>query len=552
MTCTDGFASQKNFLNKTTTLSVSELIKKRIAEAGYPPNIILRGELIRAPDMLERFYEKRDFQPVWSGNEGPLPKARELIEAIENAKFEGLIPYYYHLEKIKSLLWELSNKKKKIILFKDEDLVAFDLLLTDAFLMLGCHYSSGCVDPLTIEAEWFITREILDVVSVLDSALKKDNIEEALKKLLPPGDSYSRLRSALDYYRKILVKGGWPIVTDGPALKKGVKSRRIIELRKRLTVSGDMDIKDDKKSELFEEGVKQAVLKFQKMHGLETDGVVGPLTLKMLNVSAKERVRQLELNMERMRWSFRDLGQRYIIVNIADFELYVVENGEILFNMKVVVGKPFRQTPVFSKKMTYIVINPSWNVPKSIAIEDILPKIKKDADYLAKQKIKVIKGWDKNSEEIDPETINWSKVAGNNFNYWLQQEPGILNPLGGIKFMLPNRFGVYLHDSPSRRLFAESKRSFSHGCIRVERAVDLAEYLLKSDPDWTREKIVDAIEDGKEQEVPLPEPINVHILYLTAWVDNDGFIQFREDIYGRDEQLDKSLRKEPPKPLLSQ
>jgi murein L,D-transpeptidase YcbB/YkuD len=235
-------------------------------------------------------------------------------------------------------------------------------------------------------------------------------------------------------------------------------------------------------------------------------------------------------------------------VNIADFKLDVVENGHTLFNMKVIVGKPFWHTPVFSNKMTYIVINPSWNVPDSIAIEDVLPKVKKNADYLIKQKIKIIKGWGENSEEIDPKTIDWSKVTGSNFNYRLRQEPGIQNPLGRIKFMFPNRFGVYLHDSPSRRLFAKSRRIFSHGCIRIERPVDLAEYLLKGDPNWTRNKIIEAIKGSKEQDVPLPEPINVHILYLTAWVDNEGSLQFREDIYGRDERLDKSLRKEPPAP----
>jgi murein L,D-transpeptidase YcbB/YkuD len=300
LTCAEGFASQKTFLDQTLSSNVSELIKKRTAEAGPTPKIILRGELIHAPDMLVRFYKKRDFQPAWIGNEGPLPRAQKLIRVIEEAELEGLNPDYYHLKKVITIIEELDNNKNKKILFEDEDLVAFDLLLTDAFLMLGCHYSSGCVNPVTIEAEWFITRGSLDVASVLDSTFKKDNIEEALKKLLPSGDSYYRLRQALAKYRKIVEKGGWQTVTNGPNLKKGVKSMRVVELRKRLVISGDLDIKEFKKEELFGGALEKAVLKFQKRHGLEADGVVGPLTIKALNVPAEERTRKIELNMERM------------------------------------------------------------------------------------------------------------------------------------------------------------------------------------------------------------------------------------------------------------
>jgi murein L,D-transpeptidase YcbB/YkuD len=287
LTCTEGFASQKNVLNQPMSSSVTELIKKFIAEAGSPPKIILKEELIHASNMLVRFYKRRDFQPVWSVNEDPLPRAHELIKAIEEAEFEGLKPDYYHIKKIKKIIEELDNNKKKKILFKDEDLVALDLLLTDAFLMLGCHFSSGCVNPVTIEAEWFAPRGNVDVASVLDSTLKRDNIKESLKKLLPPEDSYYRLRHALNHYRKIVAKGGWQTITNGPTLKKGVKSRRVVELRKRLVVSDDLDIDDVKTEELFEKALEKAVLKFQKRHGLKADGIVGPVTLEAMNVPAE-------------------------------------------------------------------------------------------------------------------------------------------------------------------------------------------------------------------------------------------------------------------------
>ena len=214
--------------------------------------------------------------------------------------------------------------------------------------------------------------------------------------------------------------------------------------------------------------------------------------------------------------------------------------------MKVVVGKPYQRTPVFTSKITYLVINPSWNIPDGIARDEVLEKISKDPRYLAKQNIKVLKGWGPHEEVIDPKTIDWSKITPKKLSYRFRQEPGPLNPLGHIKFMLPNQFDVYLHDTPSRRLFSENVRTFSHGCTRIANPIELGEYLLRDAPGWTREKILDSIEKGAEQTVPIPRPLNVHFLYLTAWVDQGGTLQFRNDIYGRDKILDEALLNKPP------
>jgi len=524
------------------------LIKKRIIEAGYPPKIILREELIHASSMLEDFYKKRDFQPAWIGSEGPLTQVDHLTNAIEEADLEGLTPDYYHLTSIKTLLREVRETRKKKTLLISEIMADLDLLLTDAFLLLGCHFSAGCVNPTTIETKWFAKQGEVDVASVFEEALRENSIKESLKNLLPPQDSYSRLRQALVFYREIAAAGGWPTVAKGKLLKKGDEDNRINDLRKRFVVTGFLHPEESDLGGLFDEALEQAVFRFQRPHGLKADGVVGPATLKALNIPAEARARQIEINMERMRWTLRNLGQQYIIVNIADFALGVVDNGRTVLSMNVVAGKPFWHTPVFSGKVKYMVLNPSWNIPRSIAVADILPKIQKDAEYLVRQNIKVIRGWGADSEEIDPETIDWNTVNDNNFNVRLRQEPGPLNPLGRIKFVFPNRFGVYLHDTPSKGLFARHIRIFSHGCIRLEKPIDLAAYLLRDDPYWTREKILAAIETGKEQVVRLPKYIDVHILYLTAWVDEDGSLQFRDDIYGRDERLDKALRKKPPTP----
>ena len=213
--------------------------------------------------------------------------------------------------------------------------------------------------------------------------------------------------------------------------------------------------------------------------------------------------------------------------------------------MNVVVGKPFQRTPIFTAKMTYLIINPSWYIPDSIARKEIIEKIKNDPHYLAKQNIEVLRGRGSHEEKIAPERIDWSKVTPDTLIYRFRQEPGPLNPLGRIKFMFPNQFGVYLHDSPSKRLFSENVRTFSHGCTRIERPIDLGEYVLRDAQDWTREKLLDAVEKGTEQKVLIPRPLNVHFLYLTAWVDEGRTLQFRNDIYGRDNRLDEALRKKP-------
>ncbi len=279
--------------------------------------------------------------------------------------------------------------------------------------------------------------------------------------------------------------------------------------------------------------------RFQKWHGLAVDGVVGPATLAALNVSVEKRIRQIEVNLERWRWLPQELGARHILVNIAGFELNVIENGQPVMTMRVVMGKEERPTPVFSGALTYLVVCPYWQVPSTIAVKDKLPQIRKDPGYLTRKKIKVFQG----GEAINPRTINWSEVTAKNFNYRFRQDPGPKNALGRVKFVFPNPFSVILHDTPDRELFTRNVRTFSSGCIRVEKPIELAEYVMHGDPQWTREKILATINKWVERTVWLPEPIPVHLLYFTAWVDAEGMTHFRDDIYGRDKRLDEALRK---------
>jgi L,D-transpeptidase YcbB len=525
---------------------ISSLLKKRITVAGSPPKIIVRSERLLAAELLADFYKRLNYQPVWTSFEGPLKRVESLVDTIRKVGQEGLLPEHYHLSAIESLLSEISGSRGRQMVRSYEMLADLELLLTDSYLLLGCHFSAGCVNPVTLQAEWFIQRDELDITSVFEKAIREDKVKESLQGLLPHQDEYTKLRQYLLRYREIAAKGGWPVIPEGKKLRKGETDNRVIPLRERLIIGGYIGPGKKNSGKLFDSALEQAVIRFQKQYGLDTDGVAGRRTLKELNISAEKRTRQIELNMERLRWLSGNLGERYIKVNIADFTLDVVEADRTVLHMKVVVGKPFWHTPVFREKMRYLVLNPPWNVPRSIALEEVIPKIRKDPGFLRRENMKVLKGWDGDGGELDPASLSWADMNEETFRYRFRQNPGPRNPLGTIKFMFPNRFGVYLHDTPSKRLFERSVRSFSHGCIRLEKPLDLAEYVMKKDPKWTRERIIAEIGKGGTKEVRLPDEIMVHILYLTAWVDGEGTLHFRDDIYGRDIKLDEELKKQPP------
>jgi murein L,D-transpeptidase YcbB/YkuD len=538
--CSHSGPSERGPFIQVSDSGLGLLITKRITEWRTSSNKAIGGEPIYSAVLVESFYKGRNYQPAWSQG-GRLMQAETLIKAVDEAYGDGLTPDYYHLGLIRPLV----NKVEKGS-FPDPMLLAdLDILLTDAFLTLGCHLSGGCVNPVTMETEWFTKRRNVDVSHVLEQALKKKQIREALMRLRPGQASYDRLRQSLARCRELLSKGEWPQVSTGPLLEKGSMSDRVVELRKRLAASGDLEADEANGGDLFDAKLKQSVITFQKRHGLKADGSVGPATLNAINIPLKERIRQIELNLERLRWILGNVEQRSIVVNIANFELSVIENGKSILSMKVVVGKRYWDTPVFTAKMTDLIINPSWNVPDSIARREILKAIKKDPHYLTEQNIKVLRGWGPREEEIDPETIDWSEVTAKTLIYRFRQEPGPLNPLGQLKFMFPNKFDVYLHDTPAKRLFSENVRAFSHGCTRIEKPIELGEYVLRDDPRWSREKLQAAIDEGVEQNVRIAHPLNVHFLYLTAWVDDSGTLQFRNDIYGRDTRLDEALRKKP-------
>ncbi|MFH2046720.1 MAG: L,D-transpeptidase family protein [Pseudomonadota bacterium] len=525
---------------------LQEKLRNRIESAGVPPALMVGEERIHASTMLLKFYENKVYVPAWFDNNGPVNNIDELIKSIQDAAKEGLEPSDYHIANITRMLEDIKKNQKNPKPFFYSRLVDLELLLTDAYLLLGSHYLAGRVNPQTIDSEWFAYRHEIDLSEVLQNAFQYNNIKDSLQSFLPSQSGYKSLRDALAFYRNILEKGGWQTIPEGQSLKKGDKSERIVALRKRLSMTNDLKADQSPESDYFDNELEEAVKLFQKRHGMDIDGAIGKMTLSALNKSVNERIEQIEVNMERWRWLPNNLGKRYIIVNIANFELDVLEDNKEVMTMHAIVGKTYRRTPVFSGLMRYLVLNPYWQIPPGIAVKDILTDVKKDIGYLAKKNIKVFQGWGENIKEIDPATIDWSKITGKNLSYRFRQEPGPDNSLGDIKFMFPNQFDVYIHDTPSKELFQKTERGFSSGCIRIQKPIELAEYVLKNDPNWTRDKIITSINKRMEQTVRLPEPIPVHILYWTAWANEDGQINFRNDIYKRDQPLLKALKEAPP------
>ena len=534
------------FAGSTASILIKNHLKKKIGLETTQKRFRCRGELICGLSQIPLFYQRRGFFPAWCTDKGMLPQAESLITEIKGAHDEGLEPNDYHLTNILSLIEKIKNQQALGNTVNPELWADLDLLLTDAFMLYASHLLAGRVNPETIHTDWTVSIPTANLTNILQSALDTNQIKKALIDFRPNHPGYSALKTHLAHYRNIAKEVRELPLLGGTHLKKGDKGPSVESLRERLIILGDLYADNKEQADIFDETIEEAVLGYQKRHGLKQDGIVGPSTLEMLNTSLQKRIRQIELNMERWRWIPRNIENRYLIVNIADFKLWVTENRRRVLDMRVVVGRPYRRTPVFSAKMTFMVINPYWNIPQSLAIKDVLPKIQKNIHYIEQQKIKIFKDWSENAVEIDPETIAWNKIDPENFTYKLRQEPGPRNVLGRMKFIFPNKFAVYLHDTPNRSLFKENNRDFSSGCIRVEEPISLAVYLLQDDPSWTRERLMETIENKTPQIVGLKRPLTVHLQYWTAWVNETGRLNFRHDVYDRDRPLDRALKERRP------
>jgi len=538
----DGSAGLDETQNQPTRQTQSILEDRVGADAAAGP-IFCQRDRICGSDVLPLFYRGRGFRPAWISDDLDLSDAASLLLALRRVEDDGLDPESYHLAALEALTAEVTREiEKGGSAVSAEKLADLEMLLTDSFLLCGSHLVHGQVNPETVQSEWFIKGRYEDLASVLENGLTTKDVGAALESLKPSHSVYRSLKAALKQVRDEVYRGGRPDIGLGPELKAGDRGMRVVVLREWLKASGDLAQPGEDGADLFDAALEQAVKKFQRRHGLEANGGVDPETTAALAVSSEYRMRQVRANLERWRWITSNLGDRYILINIADFSVHLIEGESEIMSLLAVVGTSYRRTPDFSGRMTYLEVNPSWNIPPRLAREDILPKVKKNPGYLQEKGIQVFGDWTADAAEIDSDSIDWSRVDAESLAYKFRQRPGPLNALGQIKFVFPNKFDVYLHDTPAKELFKKAVRNFSSGCIRVERPMELAAYLLKDDPEWDETKLREAIQTGETRTIPLKHPINVHLLYWTAWMDGEGRIHFREDIYGRDAALYAALR----------
>jgi murein L,D-transpeptidase YcbB/YkuD len=484
----------------------------------------VRGDLVVA----NQFYAARGFAPIWTGSSAAEARGRLLGDTLIHADREGLDPSAYGATRIAALAARPDPAAA----------TEREFLLTINLLRYAQDVRVGRVEPDRFGDEVRLTRKHIDKPALLAAAATTPDMAGWLATLPPRSDRYHRLRDLLARLRETASRGGWTRVPDAQPIKPGAVLPAVAALRARLVAAGDL-APTAATGLTYDATAQAAMRRFQARHGLDPDGVVGRNSFIELNTPVARRIEQAILNLERRRYFPDYLGDRYVFVNIADFELKVVDTDpatlkeKTLFDSKVVVGAPYHQTPIFSADMTYVEVNPYWTVPPSIAVKEMLPKLRQDPGYLAKNHLVLLSGWTAEAKPVNPRSIDWKTVRAGHFPWRIRQEPGDDNALGHIKFMLPNQFDVYLHDTPAKSLFARSSRAFSHGCIRVGDPFDLGALLL-GPAGYTRARL-DALRATNQRTViRLKAPVPVYLTYLTAWVDKDGTVQYRNDVYGRD------------------
>ena len=496
-----------------------------------------------APPGLERavwndvrvFYRLRALAPAWIDDSAPSKRAREALRVIGTASAHSLFASNYDDQDLAKSIDELTaSAPDQHAADRISTLAALDVRVSTALLSLGRDVAVGRTTPAAIDKRWKMRRESPDFAASLNEALK-GNLDVWLASIQPRHPEYAALQKALVDMSGVRKRGGWPKVPAG-TFKRGASHRSVITLRQRLAATGELVPPRGSRSttpSAYDSQVEAAVRAFQEHHALKATGVVDATTLAAMNVGVDERLRQISINLDRWRWMPDDFGARHFIVNIPYFHVVARERGKVVSDIRVVVGKPGNETPVFSSSMDRVVFSPYWNIPETIVSGETVPAVARDAGYLARNNIEILRVSNRGAERIDPSSVEWDD-PGALQELAFRQRPGAKNALGHVKFLFNNPYNVYLHDTPADDLFARRGRAFSHGCVRVEEPAALAQYVLRDQPEWTEPRILAAMHSGTEKAVMLRDPIPVHIVYFTAWVDDQGGIHFQPDVYGYD------------------
>ena len=510
--------------------AVDEDIRERVEAIDAGGDLVVAGQRLQAQRSLAKLYALNGYQPYWDAT-----RLQSLVEMIEDIEDDGLRPADYHFAELRQLMARGARSSL--------DRAQLDLLASDAFALLLYHLYFGKVDPISLDPNWnFDTREIrdVDVVRFVHEAIRGNRIRSGVALARPSHWMYAAGRDALAQHRAIAALGGWPAIPEGPTLRPGMTDPRVALLRRRLAISGDLAAVGGQSTppagqsaDSFDAVLEAALRHAQRRHRLAVDGMLGPATLRALNVPVQRRIAQLRVNLERGRQVLHEIRDGdLVVVDIAGFEVHYVRDRKRIWQSRAVIGQPYRETPVFKSAIDTVVVNPSWTVPPGILDKDILPLLRRgDRGVLERKNLKVL---DRSGQTLDPANIDFSRYTARNFPYTLRQDPGPANALGAVKVNFPNPHLVYLHDTPSKSLFNETERAFSSGCIRTERPLELVQLLLADPVRWGRDALDAAIAGGETRTLRLPRPVPVLLIYWTADRDDDGSIVFKPDPYGRD------------------
>jgi len=517
--------------------AISKSLKKFVGDRAESLSYEINNENLLCDQMLQAFYVNRFYNPAWVNQIVPGDNAFDLLDYIRNVDRQGLQPEDYHLQMIEDYLEKIHSS----IPVDETDLMLLDVLLTDAFMLLGSHLYYGKVDPERAGANWELQRKDpnLRLDLELEEALIENKVVRRLNMLAPAHRSYWMMKKELEFFND-LNEQSWPAILSERVIKPGDSSQIIPKIRERLNKL--RYALSDSISITYDGELEKQVKMFQNDWGLNTDGVIGKVTLECLNYPPSRLIDQLKVNMERFRWLPSPAVEKHIVVNIANYRLDLIAGTDTLVSMKAVVGKEARKTPVFNGRMTYLVFNPTWTVPNTILQEDVIPELMKGPGYLTKKNMKLIRN---DGSELAYNDVDWSTISRSKFPYTIRQDPGPGNALGKVKFMFPNAYDVYIHDTPSKSFFARDARAASSGCIRVEAPFDLAVSLLSDAQEWSPDNIRYAMQQTKEQTVYLKTPVEVEVIYLTAWIDGKGHVQFRNDVYQNDGKVLEALNQKP-------
>ncbi|SNS63655.1 Murein L,D-transpeptidase YcbB/YkuD [Belliella buryatensis] len=501
------------------------------------------GQDLFSTVVLRRFYSERLFLPAWTDGLALPEIAYEMRYEIQQIQFDGLNPNDYHLQAINQLFNRFEAARKGEGEFTIVDFANLDVLLTDAYIILSSHLYLGKINPESLKSEWNIQRTApeLRIDQRLTLALQNQSIRKSFEQLYPSFQVYKKMRDALRFLYEDEKRfqsnpvAQWKTLKIDKSIKLGDTHNQMDEIRARLRFWKYLEEYELENDRSYDSLMQQAIIKLQKRHGMEPDGVIGQGTIHALNQKPADLIATARINMERFRWLPENVkDQEVILVNTANFQLDFISKRDTILSSRVIVGKNYHSTPQFSAEMSYLVFSPTWTIPNSITRNEIIPAVKKNPDYLRSKNMKVLTA---SGQEVNSANIDWQKVNPRNFPYIIRQEPGEQNSLGLVKFMFPNKYSVYIHDTPARSLFAREDRALSHGCIRLQKPFEFAKILLQHDPTWTDEKISQSMKLNKERIVNLDRKIPVVILYLTFWTDSIGNEFFRRDIYNRDQEI---------------